>query len=357
VGDAPSLNSRLNSLRIIIWDQGDDTTMQQLGFKLDRYMNSVYIALINGLMLFILFLTDSTVDVILNALAIDFLYNFDRDVPKSVWYDPGFRFLKAAILETHIRGEIFLERAENPDLCCRIYDIDPAEYKAKVGGPLLDESVALKDMENPAYMSAKDKIWIASAKAAKELGRNEALWQFEEQVATFGVIDWLLHKLFATSGGIFNRFHACYTWSRWDEALFLPKVPQINSISRFNGIPSVKEEELLKRMAMEQPARTSSKLFSTSAKEELAGLRYLNFDETSTWHAFPRFMSAIWKTFVFKTLTTSVATAIRRKKYLHVPFRFIDAIIEYVSYVFLIFIFPIWLLGYAVLVFLCQPLI
>lgn len=51
VGDKDSINSRMNSVRTICWNQGDDTVWMQIGFKMDRYMNSVYIAVINLLML------------------------------------------------------------------------------------------------------------------------------------------------------------------------------------------------------------------------------------------------------------------------------------------------------------------
>ena len=51
VGDKADVHSRMNSLRLISWLQGDDNTWLQMGFKLDRYMNSFYIAAINMLML------------------------------------------------------------------------------------------------------------------------------------------------------------------------------------------------------------------------------------------------------------------------------------------------------------------
>jgi hypothetical protein len=170
-------------------------------------------------------------------------------------------------------------------LLCQVYDIDPEEYKSKVGAPLLDKRVAMKDNEDTTYMPSIDKIWIASVSAAKELGRTEALWQFEEQVTTFGAVDWLFQEIFWTKGGIFNRFYACYTWSRWDEALFLPKIPQINSISTFTGIPSVKEQELLKKAARGISHCGFKIVQNFSANEELAVFRYLNFDESCTWHA------------------------------------------------------------------------
>lgn len=51
VGDKNDVSSRINSLRMISWLLGDDTHWMQLGFKMERYMNSAYVAAINLLML------------------------------------------------------------------------------------------------------------------------------------------------------------------------------------------------------------------------------------------------------------------------------------------------------------------
>ena len=77
LGDAPTVESRLNSQRQIIWEQCDDSLFGQLGFKLERYMKSVYVALVNLSMLFVVFLTNSTIEAILNALALVFIVDFD----------------------------------------------------------------------------------------------------------------------------------------------------------------------------------------------------------------------------------------------------------------------------------------
>ena len=89
IGDKNNVRSKLNSLRLICWLQGDDTLWMQLGFKLDRYMNGVYVAILNLNMLFILFLTNSTVNVILNALAIQFVSDFDEELSCNEWFDPA----------------------------------------------------------------------------------------------------------------------------------------------------------------------------------------------------------------------------------------------------------------------------
>ena len=352
----------MNSVRLICWLQGDDTLWMQLGFKMDRYMNSVYIAVINLLMLFTLFLTDSTVDVILNALAIEFVYNFDREVPHSVWYDPSRRYLKAGIVEVVLRGELLLEPLIFPSLFCSTYDVDLDQYNTKVGGPIKDRKLAAKDIEDPQYMTAKDKLWIASARAAEELHKDEAIWQFREHKVYFGAIDWILRP----RHGIFHRYSDYFTWSRWDEALFLPKVPEIGEISKFKGLASTSISARRSSAAIRGSGGSSdngqahsasmSSMFS-SFRSGVERVRFMNFDPKSHVGARRRFFHDVRKVFECGSLKQSVTTAYRRKNYHQIPFRFVDGIFEWVAFNFIVFIFPFSLFGYAYLILACQPLV
>ena len=51
LGGKPDTSSRLNALRRISWLQGDDNVYTQIGFKADQYMNSIYNAIVNLIML------------------------------------------------------------------------------------------------------------------------------------------------------------------------------------------------------------------------------------------------------------------------------------------------------------------
>ena len=55
VGDDPAVCSRMNSIRVLSWLQGDDDVFSKFGFKLERYMNTLYIAVVNLLMLCMFF--------------------------------------------------------------------------------------------------------------------------------------------------------------------------------------------------------------------------------------------------------------------------------------------------------------
>lgn len=344
VGDKDSVSSKLNSIRNICWLQGNDDTFMQIGFKLDRYMNSVYIAFINLLMLFLLFLTESTVDVILNALAIEFVYNFDREVPRSVWYDPDKRYLRASVIEITLRSELLLQHLSSAKSFCKKYDVDEAKYQELVGGPIKDMSRAQEDSNNPTYMSAKDRLWIASAKAAEELDKEEAMWQFNEHRIYFGVLDYIFEFIFRpTTGGIFNQYKAYFTWSRWDEALFLPSIPKPGETKTTKHQARLVKEKSVFDVNVEP---TLSK--STSKVE------YLHYDPDSHKGPTFRFYKGIKDVFKCTSVKSSVMIAINRGNYHQVPFRFVDGVFEWVSFFFVVFVFPFSLAGYAYLILGCQ---
>jgi len=73
-GLGESAVNRLNNLRQLIFDNGDDSISMQLGFKLNKYMGGVYVAIVLTALLFILFLTNDMFNLILNALALQFVY-------------------------------------------------------------------------------------------------------------------------------------------------------------------------------------------------------------------------------------------------------------------------------------------
>ena len=73
-GTADTTYSRIMSMRKMVWDQGDDYVGQMLGYKFDLYMNTAFECFLYMLNLFIIYNTNDILDVILNALAIEFVH-------------------------------------------------------------------------------------------------------------------------------------------------------------------------------------------------------------------------------------------------------------------------------------------
>jgi len=362
VGDKADTNSRLNSLRKISWLQGDDNLWMMLGYKLDRYLNSAYVALVNLIMLFILYITASTIDIILNALAIEFVISFDEEVAQSIWYDPDQRYLMASAIEILLRGELLLEPLDTNEVICETYDIDEEVYDREVGGPINDIKQALKDIEDPRYMNPKDKLWKASADVARELGRDDALQQFVEQRSFFGVMDQIFKPKY---GGIFARYYNYYSWSRWDKVLFLPRAPKIGEISEFHGLNSL-PQNIKRRKSFIARAMSVSKLMEKGRVEDDATssmttmqhrARYMNFDPDSVKSVAFRFVRSIVEVLNCDSMKQSLTTAFRRRYYHQVPCRFFDGVIEWFSFAFVCFVFPTALMLYLYLIFGCDQVV
>ena len=264
--------------------------------------------------------------VVLNALAIEFVYSFDKEIASSIWYDPGQRFLRAAIIEMHLKGELLLEPFYTKELMCSTYDIDPSTYDMEIGGPMKDREQAEKDRMNPKFMTPKDKLWLACAEVAKEEESPEALWQFSEMPAYFGTFD----KIYKPrTGSVFNRYMDYFTWSRWEKILFLPAVPEIGQTSKFKGLPS---------------------------NQQRKGATLYNFDPYSKRAVVVRVMVAVLEVLFLKSLVHSVTTVYRRRNYQQIPVRIIDGILEWFVFFFVVLAFPSGLLFYLYLIFGCEPL-
>jgi len=100
LGDGNDAHSKIMSMRKMQWDRGDDYNIgQMMGYKLDLYMNTGYICMLYTLNLFILFATDSVLEMMLDAIAVKFILELDEDFAASEWWDPNKRWIRGGALE------------------------------------------------------------------------------------------------------------------------------------------------------------------------------------------------------------------------------------------------------------------
>ena len=95
--------NNLNKLRKVVHDTDEDTLLAKFGFQFDKIMNSSYHCALYLLNIFLLFWTEDVADIILNALAIEFIKNIDEAITAGCWYDSDYRYLKAGAFENVIR--------------------------------------------------------------------------------------------------------------------------------------------------------------------------------------------------------------------------------------------------------------
>ena len=228
-GGDPSTSSKINSLRSIIWDKDHDSIAQQVGFKIDRFMNTGFICLLFMAMLLILLATDNLIDIILNALAIEFIHQVDEKLADSEWWDRDGRWIQAGTVELLLLSELKLNTFKDASLICKRYDIDPDAYSEALGGmkTLRDPVLAKKDDQNIEFMTKKEILWKRFAEYAIENGRTRAINQFVKKPKYFGIFETLLSQLGIRLSPMFGRHTEYRVWSRWEKILFLPKVPFI----------------------------------------------------------------------------------------------------------------------------------
>lgn len=236
-GGDPSTSSKINSLRSIIWDKDHDSIAQQVGFKIDRFMNTGFICLLFMAMLLILLATDNLIDIILNALAIEFIHQVDEKLADAEWWDRDGRWIQAGTIELVLLSELKLNTFKDAGLMCKRYGIDPAAYSEALGGmkSFKDRRLAAKDDKDVEFMTKKEILWHRFAEYAVANGRTRAINQFVKIPKQFGIFEALLSRIGLKFSPMFERHTEYRVWSRWEKILFLPKVPFIIDKSKLEG--------------------------------------------------------------------------------------------------------------------------
>eukprot|EP00924_Labyrinthula_sp_SR-Ha-C_P016761 maker-scaffold_6-snap-gene-14.49-mRNA-1 protein AED:0.00 eAED:0.00 QI:90/1/1/1/1/1/2/66/680 len=226
-GGAETTYSKINSLRQIVWEQNDDDILQQIGFKLDRMMNTGYIAILFSIMLFVLLNTEFVIDIILNALAIDFIHQIDETIANAAWFDNKKRWLKSGTIGLIIQSVLRLKVLESPKKVCKVFDIDFNEYKKVLNGPkkLYSKKQAKIDENEVYFLTEKEQRYENVARDADEKHDHFVVNEYRKQVVYFGVFERVAFRLGLKNTSIFHRHLYYRTWSRWLKILFLPRVP------------------------------------------------------------------------------------------------------------------------------------
>ena len=190
-GGDPSTSSKINSLRSGIWDSNQDSIAQQVGFKIDRFMNTGFICLLFMSMLVILLATDNLIDIILNALAIEFIHQIDEKLADAEWWDRDGRWIQAGTVELVLLDRLRLNEMRDATSFCKEFSIDPEEYSAALGGmiPMKSKDVADVDDKQDDFMTKKEILWKRFAEYATSNGRTRAIRQFTKKPMYFGYFE------------------------------------------------------------------------------------------------------------------------------------------------------------------------
>ena len=229
------------------WVKGDDTLPQKFGYLLDIVMNSAFKMVLYLVNIFILFFSEETADILLNALAIEFVHELDEEIAKCSWWDGSDRWLKAGCTEMILRNALRLEFLGDAEAFRQEYHVSLGAYmeamkatgdlETSASTPIVDIDAACQDMKNPKYaVDEVELLWMRCAAHAKRLHKIDAVHFFEGRHVSFGAgmpmkISNGLQRLFGPhlfrSSLLFERFRAYRTWSRWDGLLYAGRVGPI----------------------------------------------------------------------------------------------------------------------------------
>lgn len=379
--------SRVNALRDIVWDQAEDTAWQQFGFKLAKYMDSLYVVILMTLMLFILFLTNDIFSIILNALALEFVYMMHEEIARADWWDPDGRFMRAAVIEMMLLDVLSLDALEDPDEFCEEFDLTKEQYAQamKEAGerfpqvsslskrmarmvmstdeefmlPLRDNAQAKADASNPTLMSKKLRYYARAAELARQDGNSLAIANFVESTVQFGAVDQLMQRLGLKHTGIFSRFRDYHVWSRWSKLLYAaphpkeigkrtdPETGVVRPIWRIesfalcsnrieataDGNPSVRSKGSGGNVSEKMQAATRRLRMLIGSKKDSDD--FINYYKNSDQTALERFWDDIQATLFFGEMIKSLYTALDRGQYFSIPLRILDGFLQWFSYLYI----------------------
>ena len=323
-----------------------------LGYKVELYMNTAYICVIYAVMLFLLGNTDDPIEIILNALAIEFVHSIDEELSVSEWYDPGERWISAGAMELVLRSELRLDYLRNPSKLSLHFDIPMDAMKEELGTNLLGQcnslrnaSLARKDEVDPEFAFADDKQWLAAAAYAQKRGNAQAVLQYRKPHVTFGAVEWVWQMCQLTKRGLFRRYPQYYAWSSWDKLLFMCRLPGDEGCN--HHLASVQFD--LKEQGVVPAVKLSTRMPSLGG-EVLPMLNYSSTTDSHGWVA--KFAADVLSTLSGAKAIASIYTAVDQRKYHHIPFRIVDGILHWVAYLIQI-LFPPYVFGYILMVLYC----
>ena len=242
VGEGIDAHSKVMALRKLLWDRGEDFNLgQMIGYKLDLYMNTSYVCALYTLNLFILFTTESVVEMMLNAMAVEFVLKMDEEFASTDWWDPDKRWIRAGALELTIGSTLRTSHLSNAVKFEKHYKVSMGDLTKVLGNEPVrgllfeDRELAEKDSTDTKYLTAEDAVNQRFARIAKENNLNrDLITQFEKPLVHFGVLSRIMHKIApkAAPNTLFQRYTDLYTWSRWHAIMYggVAKPPPVESI-------------------------------------------------------------------------------------------------------------------------------
>jgi len=323
--------ARIKAISQIVADKNLDRIGQSIGKIFDLYMNTLYVYFLYMLNIFNILNQASPTEVVLNALALEFVFRIDEEYAKSVWWDPGRRWLKAGTIEITMQSVLETRVLSSPRLFSDKYGISVDEILVMCDDNdhlLYDADSSRHDRKNINCFDDTELFEYFSQKRAESKKCAEIKQEFTKLSRIFGkpeqhlldlqrlVLKFFCSRDFNFNLGVFNRHINYRTWSRWEKVLYLSKIPNVSNLFEMNSdnLPIIKKE-------LEKIKHTSAKPFS-------------NFSPNSTaYDANKALRRRQYQVLTFQKMKENVRQSLYQKDYDRVVFWLLNGILEWVAFV------------------------
>mmetsp|Transcript_25110 Transcript_25110/g.27667 ORF Transcript_25110/g.27667 Transcript_25110/m.27667 type:complete len:775 (+) Transcript_25110:170-2494(+) len=273
VGVQDTLASRIRSLRSIVWDNGNDSFFQSLGYSLDLFMNTGYVCMLYILNMLILINIADPFEIIGSVLFFSFLMDLDENIVCTTWFDDGKRFFKAGVV-----GLILQSTIEQKNTVTKKGFLDDFIRKVMISSPLdeineFEENVKQQNLpDNKTFLQhlrfKEDEIKLLTLSERVEKLRAETYFKTFSENPTEDKKSRVYFDIafLSTDSAIFYRHKSFRAWSQWEKMIFCCPTPSNVPENYKAGTRLILDKDFDKELSRKQ--KNISPSFSSETKAQ-----------------------------------------------------------------------------------------
>ena len=201
-----------------MWDKGNDSVAQSLGYTVDLFMNTGYNCYLYLFNIWILFNVSDPFELLGSVIFFEFLINLDEEIAETQWWDNGNRFLKSGIISCIMQNTI---RRDYVSSC--------EEYLEHMGKTLSDTELAetrrrLKNeglYDSPDFLHGTEtegEMLLTVSERVERLRQSDSKKtlrdKYDEQSATKPQV--YFSGFMSTEWPLFERHRDLRSWYQWE---------------------------------------------------------------------------------------------------------------------------------------------
>jgi hypothetical protein len=236
-----------------------------------------------------------------------------------VRWDPDKRWITAGAAEVVIRKSLHLSWLKSAKIFSKEFGItEEALLDACDGDVNLFKNlkVAQKDVVDRTYMTQDEIVYQQCIEAARRTNNKAALQELEKPAVYFGIFDKMFSTLFASkTRGMFEKFSAYRTWSRWEKVLFMAPLPDLEDLLVLDrrGQSTVQDKFITVVPTVTEPfANFNPKEFATTPIQ--------------------LFVNHVLDVITFRFMWRGLTQSWEDEKYASFAFRIFDGFLEWMTY-------------------------